>query len=288
MIESPEIIDLTADDASVEVDEIAKSLETHLNAESHDARIHEEKSSEVDKCEPVKKRVTRRLIVLDDDEVELVVKNKVPNVNVKKIMDKINSHPDGDIKLLRDEEVVKWICGDTEFLNIFEETRNKSNDDKKRKINEDIWGWNKYNDLIKPLKEISKKQWTTCFGQTIGKELYLLQNNKVWKPKKKNNYEPDLEIDSHIVEIKTQTFFTTGTAGEKILGSPFKYASIPKLYSKPLVILCIGGAEKISREMYGNLGSKASAEQRKLLNFLSSELSIRFEGAIDILKKIVN
>lgn len=223
-----------------------------------------------------------------EDEVELIIKKRDKNVDIEKIIEKIRSHPDEDIKLLRDEEVVKWMFGDVEFLNISDKTKNKSNDDKRRKINEDVWGWTKYRDIIKPLKEISKKQWTTCFGQVIGRELSLLQNNNVWRPKKKSKHEPDLETDSHVIEIKTQTYFTTGTAGEKILGSPFKYASVPRLYGKPLIILCIGGAEKISREMYGNLGTKANAEQRKMLKFLRDELSIAFEGAMDILKKLVN
>lgn len=277
MSEHPCIIKPDVEGISASEDDKQKESEPSVPTETKDVNLH------------VKNPVRRRILVEEDvEEEELIIKKRSPRINMQQIIDKIKSHPDEDIKLLRDEEVVRWIFGDTGFLNISEETKNRTNDDKKRKINEDSWGWSKYNDIIKPSKEISRKQWTTCFGQTVGKELYLLQNSKVWKPKKKNKYEPDLENDSCVVEVKTQTFFTSGTAGEKILGSPFKYASIPRLFGKPLIILCIGGAEKISREMYGNLGAKANAEQRKMLKFLSDELSIKFEGAMDILKRIVN
>jgi hypothetical protein len=58
------------------------------------------------------------------------------------------------------------------------------------------------------------------------------------------------------MEVKCGTYYTNGTAHEKILGCPFKYADIPILYSKPLKIVCIGGAEKICREQYGNLSGE--------------------------------
>ena len=58
------------------------------------------------------------------------------------------------------------------------------------------------------------------------------------------NFLPDFESDKFIIEVKTQTYFTSGTASEKIIGCPFKYADVPLLYNKPLKIICIGGAEK--------------------------------------------
>ena len=103
-------------------------------------------------------------------------------------------------------------------------------------------------------------------------------------PVKKEHYQPDLEIDDAIIEVKTGTFHTSGTAGEKILGCPFKYAEIPTLYEKPLKILCIGGAEKICRENYGNLpGVKCSIQKKKFLDFFR-ENRIEYIGASDILK----
>lgn len=71
--------------------------------------------------------------------------------------------------------------------------------------------------------------------------------------------------------------------GEKILGCPFKYAEIPDLYGKPLKILCMGGAEKVCSERYGNLpGVKCSIQKKKFLDFFR-ENKIEYIGASDIL-----
>jgi hypothetical protein len=86
-----------------------------------------------------------------------------------------------------------------------------------------------------------------------------------------------------VIEVKTETYFTEGTAGEKILGVPFKYRKIPMLYSKPLQILCIGGAEKASREQYGNLpGPIVSSDDTVWFDFYKSQ-QIEFIGATDLL-----
>jgi hypothetical protein len=84
------------------------------------------------------------------------------------------------------------------------------------------------------------------------------------------------------VEVKTETYYTTGTAGEKILGCPFKYAEVPIWYGKPLRILCLGGAEKACREEYGNLGDKGSPQKKKFLEFFK-ENQIEYVGATDLL-----
>jgi len=107
------------------------------------------------------------------------------------------------------------------------------------------------------------KQWTNKFGEHICEEIYFLLGKSVSKPIKQDHFQPDTEIDDAIIEAKAGTFYTDGTAGEKILGCPFKYADIPRLYGKPLKILCMGGAEKICRESYGNLpGEKCSEKNR--------------------------
>ena len=97
----------------------------------------------------------------------------------------------------------------------------------------------------------------------------------------------DYEVDDALLEVKTQTYHTSGTAGEKILGSPFKYAEIPELYSKPLRIVCIGGAERICREQYGNLvGPKCSIQKKRFIDFYK-ENNIEYVGATEILKAFV-
>ncbi len=125
-------------------------------------------------------------------------------------------------------------------------------------------------------------------GQTKWENIYV---RKYWcfnviKPANKNHYQPDSEVDDGIWEEKIQTYYTSGTAGEKILGVPFKYAEIQVLYSKPLKILCMAGAEKVCREQYGNLdGGKCSDIKRAFLAFYKIN-GVEFVSATDILRRV--
>ena len=171
------------------------------------------------------------------------------------------------VVLLRNREVLQWIYGDTSFLS--------------NKPMEDRWGQTLMKSRRPDLK--MDKQWTNLFGEMIATELYLLLGQEVTKPRKLKHYQPDLETEK-IIEVKTQTFYTDGTAGEKILGCPFKYAEIPVLYGKPLTILCIGGAEKACREQYGNLeGNQCSPIKQEFLEFYRSK-QIEYIGLTDLLK----
>ena len=172
--------------------------------------------------------------------------------------------------LLKQKEVVQWLCGDLSFL----PEQNKESEDK--------WG----QEVMKVRRPDLKldKQWTNKFGEHLCEEVYTLLGENVRKPTKQNKYQPDLEIDSAIIEVKTGTYFTSGTAGEKILGTPFKYCEVPELYGKPLKIVCLGGAEKSCREQYGNLpGSKSSSQKEKFINFFR-ENNIEYVGFSDVLR----
>jgi hypothetical protein len=187
-----------------------------------------------------------------------------------------------NIRLLSDINVIKWLFGNTSFLP-------KTNCKTKRetftinKQNEDIWG----RQQVKKLRpHWDKNQWTTLFGEYIVEELFIIKGNTVSTPIKKENFRPDRETEYSILEVKTQTYFTTGTAGEKILGTGFKYSSIPKLYGKPLDIICLGGAEKEGRYKYGILeGTKMTQEKSAILDLLKT-FDINYIGITDILKKL--
>jgi hypothetical protein len=190
---------------------------------------------------------------------------------------------DSRIVLLRNPEVVLWLLGDLSFLPEIEK-KNKTADNLKYKVLEDKWGQEQQKRIRPDLD--SRGQWTTVVGEQIGRELFLLVGKDVRKPANKNGYEPDLETNDELVEVKTQTFYTAGTAGEKILGVPFKYAEIPELYGKPLKILCIGGAERASRENYGNLpGPKCTPPKQKMLDAWR-ECGIEYMAASDILRSL--
>jgi len=200
-----------------------------------------------------------------------------------KFIEFISKIHDDKILLLRHKSVVQWLFGDLSFLPTIEK-KNKTMHDAKCKINEDLWG----QAILKIRRPDLKldKQWTNKFGEHICEEIYTLLGKVVTKPLKKGHYQPDSEVDDAIIEAKTGTFYTGGTAGEKILGCPFKYAEIPDLYGKPLKILCMGGAEKVCRESYGNLpGPKCSVQKQRFLSFFHNN-RIEYVGASDILRNL--
>ena len=209
------------------------------------------------------------------------------SIIIEKIVEFISKVKDSEISLLRNPDVIRWIFGDLSFLPSIEKSKNKSKDRKKKKALEDTWG-RKVLKIRRPDLKLDK-QWTNKFGEYICQEIFILLGKAVSKPVKMKNYEPDLEIDDAIVEIKTQTYYTDGTAGEKILGCPFKYAPIPNLYAKPLNIVCVGGAEKICREQYGNLPGKnvECFEKKEFLEFYLKK-NIKYVGACDLLISLVN
>ncbi len=224
----------------------------------------------------------------------IVVKQEpVPKKSIiEEITDKILSIKDEKIRLLRESEVIKWLHGDLSFLpspsSTKEDGKKKSvkEIDEENQKNENTWGRTTLKKYRPDLK--LEGQWTNRFGEYIAEEIYRLLNKNCTKPELKDHYQPDHEIDNAIIEVKTQTFYTTGTAGEKILGCPFKYANIPSLYGKPLRIICLGGAEKISRDQYGNLpGTKCTAAKQAFLDFYKSN-GIEFIAATELLKEFVN
>ena len=203
------------------------------------------------------------------------------NNDTIKFLEYVSKIDNPKIILLREEEVIQWLFGDLSFLPEIEK-KNKTADEAKYKVLEDNWGQATLKIRRPDLK--LDKQWTNKFGEHICEEIYSLLGKVVSKPVKKEHYQPDSEVDDAIVEAKAGTFHTGGTAGEKILGCPFKYAEIPDLYGKSLKILCMGGAEKVCRESYGNLpGVKCSTQKKKFLDFFR-ENRIEYIGASDILK----
>ena len=168
------------------------------------------------------------------------------------------------IVLFRNSNVINWIFGDLSF--IIENIPNS-----KYKEKEDEWGRNVLK--IKRPDLVLDKQWTNKFGEHIIEELYMLINKPINKPNKINHLQPDLESEDFIIEVKTQTYYTTGTASEKILGTPYKYADIPTLYNKPLKIVCIGGCEKALLDF--DVLNTNSENKKKILECYS-QLNIEF------------
>lgn len=108
--------------------------------------------------------------------------------------------------------------------------------------------------------------WTTILGEYLVKKTLEDAGQKVTKPKSINGYKPDWETEEYIYEVKTRNWTTTGTAGEKVFGVPYKYSDIPRLYGKPLKIVCVAYQEY--ELQYSNtkiFGDDISDEKKEML-----------------------
>ena len=253
--------------------------------------IEEPKEEPID--EPIKEPIEELTKVLTDDSTFTEVKKKSTRgrkpkdsnspkkekeFKTQKIDDaKVDSilKVTAQQKLLANKEVIRWLYGDLSFLS--KQTQKDEND----------WGMKIIKAAVPDLK--SKKQWTNAFGEAIVKELATLLKETVKKPETKNHLQPDFELNDTIIEVKCGTFFTNGTAHEKIMGSAIKYAEVPKLYNKDLVILCVGNAEKLARDSYQILKTSQNVpeEKTKILQCYK-ELKIKFHGITEALDSFVN
>jgi len=192
-----------------------------------------------------------------------------------------------DLKLLNDPKIIQWCYeGITEFS-----LKNTSNPEKlkiSKKI-EDQWG-------DKVVEGNGGGQWTTKLCQDLVMEALILLGRKNVKravPIKSSvrdkEYQPDLECNKYVYEVKGRNWTTSGTAGEKILGVPLKYGELPNLYKKPLQIILVGYQEYEAREKFafGDLLDKNSQtpELKESLAFYK-EHDIEYVAFTDILKKI--
>lgn len=138
---------------------------------------------------------------------------------------------------------------------------------------------------LKVLKKTTKN-WSSLIGEKLVFETLRKFKQKPQKPIKKLCYVPDIETKDYIYEVKTRNWNTTGTAGEKVFGTPMKYAEIPRLYNKPLRIVCVAFQEY---EMeYGKtpiLGDKVRESHQKFLDFYK-ENNITFIKFSDLLKEL--
>ena len=171
-------------------------------------------------------------------------------------------------------KVVTWAMipykDGTTYRGINKSQRNEANRTEK------IWG----NEM---LGTTNNNQWTTKLGEYLVKDILELSGRKPKRPKKISGYNPDWETDNFIWEVKTRNWTTTGTAGEKVFGVPYKYSDVPKLYGKPLRIVCVGYQEW--EFTYGNtrvFGDEISESKKNMLQFWES-MDIKFIKFSDLI-----
>lgn len=177
----------------------------------------------------------------------------------------IDTVTDPRIYLLRDRNIVKWVFGDLSFL------------PSRKKEHEDNWGRGFLN---KP-----GKQWSGPLGESIGKEVCILMYDKVKVPDPIQQFRLDLETDTHMIEVKTQTYLTGGTAAEKIPAVAFKYADIPFLTGKKLQIICIAGAEEQSVKCGLLPGYTQTFQKQNYITFFNDN-QVEFIGLSELLKAL--
>lgn len=197
-------------------------------------------------------------------------KREMNAVLMDKLKTKIKS--DNRIHYLKKEGVLEWVLGDDNWVKQL------------TKKDEHRWGQN--------ILQKNTSQWTTKLGESILFELLILQNKnpkriKIGKVGSNNKrLMPDFEADDGIYENKARTYKTTGTAGEKILGTPIKYSECKRLFKKPLYIVCMGFQEKEADESF-QLFDPKSKELKNILAFYDNELGINFIKASDLLHDLV-
>ena len=183
--------------------------------------------------------------------------------------------------ILDDMEVIEWCY----------QGNSDSNEEEKK------WG----NDILKkycnyPQNKVIS-QWTTKLCEEVVREALIRLDYKNVRRTKgiessfgRKKYCPDWETDKYIIEVKGRSWTTSGTAGEKILGVPLKYAEIPKLTGKKLKIVLVGYQEYEGKNCFafGNISnSKECNEQARLmLDFYKYTMGFEYVCFTDLLKEI--
>lgn len=191
------------------------------------------------------------------------------------------------LNLLNNPKVIQWCYEGITDISL-KNTESEKKLTNSKKIEQD-WG----NSVIKTL---GGKQWTTVLCQDLVMEALVKlgrKNVRTTTSKKSSlrnkKYDPDLECDDYVYEVKGRSWSTPGTAGEKILGVPLKYGELPRLYKKPLQIILVGYQEYEARKKFafGDLLDKndQTPELRESLAFYKDH-NIEYVAFTDILKKI--
>lgn len=175
--------------------------------------------------------------------------------------------------LLHEETVWKWLFHELHF---------------ESKIKEDEWG--KYI-LSKNYTNYGKSvMWTGTFGKKIIFEFFqgmhknipdLFPENPI-EEFRLDQMQPDIYVPgNYVVEVKTSTYMTRGTANEKIFSVPIKYSSVTNVFHVPkLYILVLGNAEVYFKKMID------TELKKQMLQFYYEKLNHRFVPATKLLQCI--
>jgi hypothetical protein len=167
---------------------------------------------------------------------------------------------------LADPFVCRWICGDASWLASKEE--------------EDAWG----RAAIKRYTNRDLKCWTGTLGEHVVPTLLQAAGHNVVPRRRFGRIHPDVVTTSAVFEIKTQTYRTGGTAGEKIMGVPYKYCNFKEQYGLDVVVVCLARADALARA-YGVLGPATPAQRAH--HALWTAQGVRFLSIHDLIASIL-
>ena len=127
--------------------------------------------------------------------------------------------------------------------------------------------------------------WTTVLGEHMVRDILALRGENPRRPEHKGGYSPDWETDDYIYEVKTRNWTTSGTAGEKVLGTMYKYSDIPVLYGKPLKIVCIAYQEHELTNGPTRIFGELSENKQKFID-LAKSMNIEYMKFSDLVKDL--
>lgn len=91
----------------------------------------------------------------------------------------------------------------------------------------------------------SRRMWSADFGVQLVRLLLIESGVTIYPPKKYGDEKTSGDFETHeaVWKVKTRTWMTTGSAGEKILGAPIRYSEIPRLSGKKFNLVSVAYQE---------------------------------------------
>lgn len=194
------------------------------------------------------------------------------NVDISWYKSELTKSIYNNVKYLKMDFVLEWLFNDPSFVSKLTNPLEK------------VWG----KSLIS--NSTITNQWTTKVGEKLLEEILTVLNKtptRIKYPIEGDNMKkliPDFETDTALYENKTRSYTTKGSAGEKILGTPYKYAECKRLYNKPLYIVCMAYQE-VEAEKDFNIFNPQIYEHKLQIKFWEKNFGIKYIKATDLLKE---
>jgi hypothetical protein len=174
------------------------------------------------------------------------------------------------------KEIIYWAINP--YINGITYSKISKDDRINAQKHEKVWG----NSMI---SQTNNGNWTTRLGEQLVYDILKFKGENPRRPIRKNGYNPDWETDEYIYEVKTRNWTTSGTAGEKVLGTMYKYSDIPIIYKKPLKIVCVAYQEYELTHGTTKIFNNVSPTKKEFLE-LANKLNINYIKFSDLITNI--